>query len=118
MDYDEDTVLTRYVWDHCQHLMTDFERRIGTAVLIRLKSDVYNDANPLADANDWLKEHGLDDDAAREAIAHPQQFRARVRDRLLAECADDVFINRCTECRKVVATPEARQCLWCGHDWH
>ncbi len=48
----------------------------------------------------------------------PDAFRDRVRDRLLAECADEIFINRCSRCSRVVATPRAQQCLWCGHTWH
>jgi len=27
-------------------------------------------------------------------------------------------VNRCPECSRVVKTPLAKQCLWCGHDWH
>ena len=45
-------------------------------------------------------------------------FRDRVRDRILRDHADDVFVNRCSECSRIVMSPEARQCLWCGHDWH
>jgi len=27
-------------------------------------------------------------------------------------------ISRCPVCERIVKTPLARQCLWCGHDWH
>jgi len=39
----------------------------------------------------------------------------------LAERAGPVrgrFVNRCPRCRWVVRTLQARQCLWCGFDWH
>lgn len=29
-----------------------------------------------------------------------------------------IRINRCPECSRIVRTPRAKQCLWCGHDWH
>ena len=29
-----------------------------------------------------------------------------------------VVIARCAKCSNVLATPRARQCLHCGHDWH
>lgn len=29
MEYDEEAELTRYVWDYCGHLMTEFEQRVG-----------------------------------------------------------------------------------------
>jgi hypothetical protein len=38
MQYDQEAELTRYVWDHSQHLMTDFERRVGLAILGRAKA--------------------------------------------------------------------------------
>ena len=42
----------------------------------------------------------------------------RVCRRVLAERGAEVFVNRCPRCRWVVRTPQARQCLWCGFDWH
>jgi rRNA maturation endonuclease Nob1 len=27
-------------------------------------------------------------------------------------------INRCPACKRIVRTPRAQHCLWCGHDWH
>ncbi|XZE48173.1 hypothetical protein SH248x_001221 [Planctomycetaceae bacterium SH248] len=29
-----------------------------------------------------------------------------------------LYVNRCLRCERIVATPQARQCLWCGNDWH
>jgi hypothetical protein len=29
-----------------------------------------------------------------------------------------LVVNRCPKCNRVVRTPRARQCLWCGNDWH
>ena len=29
-----------------------------------------------------------------------------------------VVVNRCPACGRVVQTPAAKQCLWCGHGWH
>jgi uncharacterized OB-fold protein len=39
-------------------------------------------------------------------------------ERLLREHANEIVINRCPACGRIVATPKARQCLWCGHDRH
>jgi hypothetical protein len=30
----------------------------------------------------------------------------------------NLLVNRCPKCNRVVRTPRARQCLWCGNDWH
>lgn len=35
INYDEEAQLARYVWDHFQRLMTQFEREVGTAISAR-----------------------------------------------------------------------------------
>lgn len=30
---------------------------------------------------------------------------------------DQVTINRCPKCAKILINQKTRQCLWCGHDW-
>jgi hypothetical protein len=45
-------------------------------------------------------------------------FRRKACDRVLTEHGDEVFINRCARCGRIVARPTSKQCLWCGHDWH
>jgi hypothetical protein len=47
----------------------------------------------------------------RGSAAIQKEIRERIESGLLP-------LNRCPECRRIVRTPLARQCLWCGHDWH
>lgn len=57
--------------------------------------------------------------AAREAIRMGADgFRRRACNRILADHPREVVINRCPSCRRIVRTPEAEQCPWCGGDWH
>jgi hypothetical protein len=116
MNYDEDGELTRYVWDHYLHLMTDFERRVGFAVIGRQKV-----ANMGAAASHpLLARWGLaDDPEVNAALADGvEAFRRQVRERVLSSRPDEVFVNRCPRCQRVVRTPRAQQCFWCGCDWH
>ena len=39
-------------------------------------------------------------------------------DRVLTEKREFIHENRCLRCHRLLRTPVARQCLWCGHDWH
>jgi hypothetical protein len=48
----------------------------------------------------------------------PQEFRLRAAERVFAELSSKIDLDRCQKCSRIVATPRARQCLWCGHDWH
>jgi hypothetical protein len=112
MEYDEDRELTRYVWDYFSNRMTDFERQVGLAIIGRQKA-----ANAGADAAHLLAVRWgrTDDPEINAALADgSEEFRRRVCSRVLAE----VFVNRCPRCNRVVRTPQARQCFWCGFDWH
>jgi hypothetical protein len=117
MDYNDDTTLTTYIWDHYQHLMTDFERQVGSATIGRAKAD--NSSNPQTAA--ILRQRwGRTDDPAIDAALQDGDavFRRRVRDRLLQTYEEQIFINRCPACQRIVRTPKARLCVWCGHTWY
>jgi hypothetical protein len=45
-------------------------------------------------------------------------FRHRTLVRLLPNPAVQALINRCPRCHRIVRTPQALQCFWCGYDWH
>jgi hypothetical protein len=117
MDYNEDAILTTYVWNHYTHLMSDFERRVGTAIIGRTKAE--NSSDPrMADMlrRSWGR---ADDPAINSALQDgAYRFRRQVRDRLLTAYADQVFINRCPACRRIVRIPKAHFCEWCGHTWY
>jgi hypothetical protein len=116
MEYNEDRELTRYVWDFYVRLMTPFEQRIGRAIMIRAKT---RDAGSPGAAEAFRRwgEAGVPEVEAALA-AGPEAFQRQVRDRLLRECDAEVFVNCCPRCARVVRTPRARQCFWCGFDWH
>jgi hypothetical protein len=117
VEYDEDVELTRYVWHYFMSLMTDFERRVGGAIFGRGKAA----ASASPQMRRWLSQRWghVGEPDIEEALADgAEAFRRRVRDRILSEHRSDVFVNRCPRCERVVRTPTARQCFWCGHDWH
>jgi hypothetical protein len=109
-DYDDDETLTRYVLTHYGELLAPLEARALSALALAEKSRMYGSARHAAlvrklDVGDLLAEG-------------PDACRQRIRDRLLVEHSARVFVNRCARCRCIVRTPGARQCFWCGHDWH
>lgn len=38
--------------------------------------------------------------------------------RIWKEHQDDIELNLCPRCTRIARTPEARQCRFCGFDWH
>jgi hypothetical protein len=47
-----------------------------------------------------------------------QQFQLTTAARILRDSADKVFFNCCPACGELARTPFAKQCRYCGHDWH
>jgi hypothetical protein len=115
-DYDDEAELATYVWTHYQHLFTPVEAKAGWAVHADAKA-----AFGHKDVAEFIwKRHGLADDPAvlAELAEGVEVFRRRAAHRVLREHAQQLFVNRCPRCNRVVRTPKARQCLWCGFDWH
>jgi hypothetical protein len=116
MEYDDEQALIRYVWDFYGNLMTEFEQRVGWAYWAERKAAIGHQAM----ANLILRRRGITGDPeAQAALADGvEAFRRRVCQRVLAENGAEVYVNRCASCGRVARTPKARQCEWCGFDWH
>lgn len=115
MPYDEQAEIRRYIWGYCKHLITEFEKRVDRAALAREKAD-----GPHHEARARLFERwslACDPDVDSALSAGWESFRRSVCRRILTECGDTI-LNRCPRCRRIVRTPRARQCFWCGHGWH
>ncbi len=114
--YNEEAELDRYVWDYHSDLLSEFELRVQRAHRTELKAAVASESMARVLRKRWGVEG---DDEVGAALANGWvAFRSAARARVLRDHADDLVINRCPVCRCVVKTPRARQCLWCGHDWH
>jgi hypothetical protein len=117
VEYDEDRELTRYVWDYHGRLMTEFELKIGRAIFGRGKAAI--ETNPKTAEALARKWGGVGDPEIDAALAGGiEAYRRGVRERVIAEHGADVDVNRCPRCAGVARTPWAKQCFWCGFDWH
>jgi hypothetical protein len=114
--YDDEHQLTTYVWNHYARLFTPVEAKAAWAVHADAKARV--GSTGVAEFI-WKRHNLADDPAVMKALADGvEAFRRRTARRVLRDHASDVFVNRCPKCSRVVGTPKAQQCLWCGHDWH
>jgi hypothetical protein len=114
--YDEEAELTEYVWHNYSHLLSKREYLAATAILADQKAESSSPRLAEALKRNWGS--ASDPQFADFLAGGNELFRKRVRERILGDCANEVFINRCAKCDRIVATPRAKQCLWCGHDWH
>ena len=116
MDYDEEAVLTKYIWDNYRRHFTTLERMGEKAVIAQEKAP---DANPRMAETLRQRLGGANDPQVVAAMNEgPDAFRLRMQERVLRDYKDEIVINRCPNCNRIVRTPYARQCLWCGYDWH
>lgn len=112
-----DDELTRYVIDHYQRFCTETEDLALRVLNMRLKAE--HAQNPVIQRK--LAAHrGLPHNADVEVLIAEGRVPARlaIRERLLRDHADDIFLNHCPECRVLCRTPLARMCVACGHSWH
>ncbi|MEW4452071.1 hypothetical protein AB1L30_05235 [Bremerella sp. JC817] len=114
--YDDDAELSSYIWRHYTSLLTEIERKANKAILAEQKAEA---ADPSM-ANHLRARWGIRNDPQVIAALRdgPDTFRRRVSERIMREVPQQVFINRCPACQRIVQTPKAQQCLWCGCNWH
>ena len=115
MPYEEAAELTRYIRRYHSSLFSRFEQRVEKAAWAREKYASATDDR----SRHLMDRYGeLDDGRINAALAGgPDSFRRSVVDRILSE-HPDLHFNRCPRCSRILRTPQARQCFWCGHDWH
>ena len=117
-DYDDTTAIRAYVATHCRHFMTPLERRsteYGTPIISTSENTKVLRLHAFLEERD-----GHSADAATiAAFKTPLSIReSNAISRVIKNHLDELPLNRCPECARLVRTPRAEQCLWCGHDWH
>lgn len=117
-DYDDTNALRAFVAKHCRHFMTPLERRT-TEYSVPLTSDVSHDKFRRLYHHLEQRDGHVDDAETVAAFDFSETAREKnAVDRVIRECYYDLPLNRCPKCARLVRTPIAKQCLWCGHDWH
>jgi hypothetical protein len=119
--YDETVQMYRYLVFSYSELLTKLEAQVEVARIGRAKV-----AGSIKRGMILPPEHPLRLEFAREGVPEIEEaladgvpaYMARVVCRILAQHEKEVEINRCSRCNRIVATPLAKQCLWCGHNWH
>jgi hypothetical protein len=126
-DYDDHRELDNYLCANRWALMTPFEQQAEALGIKREKArHAIRDsgAGEASWAQVWLAEFEAEaDQSVGTAIGADLNtfaaFQARVTQRIRAAfLSNELRPNRCPSCRRIVRTPKAQQCLWCGHDWH
>ncbi|WP_199174569.1 hypothetical protein [Flavobacterium sp. 9] len=114
-----DTQTAKYIINYFPNLLTDLERKA-----IRHNSSIYKLENATSHNANLIKvykEKGwlTSDQNVLDLLGGGyKEFELNVANRILAQNPDKVFFNNCPKCNQLSRTPYARQCRFCGHNWH
>ena len=114
--------VAHYVVHFHPDLLTDAERKAQRHLFATMKATKgRSDAIAQREAqNDEIHSRMLSSEQKVLSLVKDgyQQFQLTTAARILRDSADKVFFNCCPACGKLARTPSARQCRYCGHDWH
>ena len=132
--YDDEVALRCYVLRHRRDLMTPLERRVieYTAPIVSEASrdrldKLYNNEMDnsfhlkIVELYEFLERRDghVDDDSVFAAFQHPHETRSDTAvSRVVNDLRHQIMENRCPICHRILQTPAAQQCLWCGQAWH
>lgn len=112
--YNEERELRRYVIQWCRELMTELENNV--IVCSQLTPESWDSEDPQVRTK--VTGLGLNPESRAVLDLGIEEARQWVVDHVLDREGDRVCVLRCPSCDRILRTPKARQCLWCGHDWH
>lgn len=113
--------LNQYVMRWHANLMTDVERGAQRHLFATLKATMgRSDISAQQEARGSAHSRLLSDDpeVLRLASEGYDSFVQRTASRILQDCGARLSFNRCPDCGGLARTPTARQCRFCGYDWH
>lgn len=108
--------LTRYIVTYYPNLMTIKEKAAYKASLGEEKAESLEPGNfQRITRESW----GSRDPEVLALLENGrEEFLRRVKDKILQEHADEVFLNYCPRCGALTRTPTAKQCPKCFFSWH
>ena len=107
--------LTKYVIIHYGNLMTPLEFQGYRSVMGQEKMAVVNSAAIRARLQKMFVSE--DPEVVAMLANGSDAFLIGVRERILREHSDSVFLNYCPRCGALTRTPRAKLCLKCYHEW-
>ena len=117
-NYNDAEALQAYLEAHWYWYRTEFERLCWYLGTRREKAEASSGSDFMERVQAEWQERATP--AVHEALSDGiSAFNQRVKERIWLAFRNSLLQpNRCPSCRRIVRTPQARQCFWCGHDWH
>ena len=114
-----DNETARYIINYFSNLLSDHEK-----MAIKHANSQYKLENTSGDqvkmGKVYLERNWLTTDQSVLSLLNDgyDQFELNVATRILSQNPSKVFFNNCPKCAKLARTPYAKQCRFCGYNWH
>lgn len=115
--YNELHAMSDYVWRHHHDLISSTDKSIEFVMQFRLKTNRSNDREFVRNEIERFTKN-LTAEQIETSKGDLLEFREKIAARIIDTRGDEIKFNRCPSCNRIVRTPKAQQCFWCGHDWH
>lgn len=117
----DDQQLTNYVLEYYSHLASQFEKDLLLSLDLHYKaalSDSPMMKHKLAEERYELIARITNPDVLALLPLGRVECRRRIRDRILLDHSEKVYMNRCPSCQRLARTPVAQMCTHCGKSWY
>jgi len=108
--------LTRYVISYYPSLMTQTEATANSCIFWAERADASD--SPAMRRMKEKRSVSSDLDVQQLLADEPEDCLYNIRNRILRDNADEVFLNYCPRCHRLARTPWAKQCRHCFLSWH
>lgn len=115
MKMDQETI--HYIFEYYFNLLPDKEKLAWKHYSHSIKIGGENNEKRLAlyKRHNWLTDDAAILELLKDGI---ENFELNAAKHLLSKYPDKIFLNLCPKCGKLARTPSAKQCRFCGFDWH
>jgi DNA-binding winged helix-turn-helix (wHTH) protein len=116
-----DADVARYILTYHSNLMTKLECRVQGHLAAKSMMTLWGNRPPAEQAympEDYSRYLSTDPVVLKLANDGYEAFAERTATRILEKYGKRLKLNRCPRCACVARTAKARQCRFCGCDWH
>jgi hypothetical protein len=113
-----ETELADYIFNYCYKFYNDKERKAIAHHLWTVKYTPFKDKE-IPSVKQIEKKLKSEDPEVLQLLkdGYPS-FIMNTAERIYKDHKNELEQNLCPKCNKIARTPEAKQCRFCGHDWH
>jgi hypothetical protein len=110
-----DKETANYIKSYFSNLMTDDEKLTLKYQMYTYKTEDNPKMRKMMVDRGWISERPDIKEYLKDGY---EEFELNVAKRIMEETPEKVFLNNCPKCNKLARTPYARQCRYCGNNWH